>query len=62
MDDIINILKKELKRLDPEKKVSEDLLHDIYTIEKKDSETPSESTSVKINAIKDAVEKSIKET
>ena len=61
MDDIINILKKELKKLDPEKKVSEDLLQTIYTIEKKDSETPSESASEKINAIKDAVEKSIKE-
>jgi len=61
MDDIINILKKELKKLDPEEKVSKNLLHDIYTIEKKDSDSPSESTSEKINAIKDAVEKSIKE-
>lgn len=61
MDDIINILKKELRKLDPEKKVSEDLLHDIYTIEKKDSDTATKSTSEKINAIQDAVEKFIKE-
>ena len=61
MDDIINILKKELKKLDPEKKVSEDLLQDIYSIEKRDADSPSKSTSDKINAIKDTVEKSIKE-
>jgi hypothetical protein len=61
MDDIINILKKELKKIDPEKKISEDLLDKIYSIEKKDSDSPSKNKIDKINAIKDAVEESIGE-
>ena len=59
MDDIIEILKKELKKIDPDGNVPEELLLEIYSIEKKESDSSSTNDVSKIQAMKEAVEKTI---
>lgn len=59
MDNIIEILKKELQKKDPKGNVPEELLLEIYSIEKKEIDSPSRNDVSKIQAMKEAVERTI---